>query len=641
MSNDLPAAICLKSIRKEYVINNVSNTVLADINLTIHQGEMVAIVGPSGSGKSTLMNIIGCLDKPDAGRLTLFDRDTAEISHDRLAECRQKYIGFIFQRYQLLPWLSVIDNVMMPARYTTQTHQQALIRARMLMARLGMADKLSYLPNQLSGGQQQRTGIARALMNGAPIILADEPTGALDRQNGQEVMALLKELHREGHTIVVVTHDAEIAAQTQRQIHLEDGKIVCQHTTDMPDVSLPALLTQVQCARFRLRDAIFTAWLALMGHRVRAFLSMLGIIIGIMSVVNTVAIGEGARQKVLNDIARLGAHKIEIQPGVDTRGNPLYGILSADDLRYLKSLPFVTEVSAFVSQHMAVASLKKAGVMGVRGVGREWFALNNQHILSGNLFSLFEQSSAAQAVIIDEIARQKLFPDASGDVIGQLVNIGGSLWRVTGLVSNGLVTGEGQLYVPFTSFMERISPSATVSQIDVHVAENVDETDAARQIAVAMKARHGAGNIQVKTNQQVLKAVSNASQSLNLLITAIACISLFVGGIGVMNVMLVSVSERTREIGIRLAVGATRHDILRQFLTESVVICLLGGALGVLLSLLTSLAIGMFATTIVMKIGLLPVLGAFAISTLTGLVFGFFPARNAAKLNPVEAIARE
>lgn len=156
-----------------------------------------------------------------------------------------------------------------------------------------------------------------------------------------------------------------------------------------------------------------------------------------------------------------------------------------------------------------------------------------------------------------------------------------------------------------------------------------------------MKARHGAGNIQVKTNQQVLKAVSNASQSLNLLITAIACISLFVGGIGVMNVMLVSVSERTREIGIRLAVGATRHDILRQFLTESVVICLLGGALGVLLSLLTSLAIGMFATTIVMKIGLLPVLGAFAISTLTGLVFGFFPARNAAKLNPVEAIARE
>lgn len=495
MSNDLPAAICLKSIRKEYVINNVSNTVLADINLTIHQGEMVAIVGPSGSGKSTLMNIIGCLDKPDAGRLTLFDRDTAEISHDRLAECRQKYIGFIFQRYQLLPWLSVIDNVMMPARYTTQTHQQALIRARMLMARLGMADKLSYLPNQLSGGQQQRTGIARALMNGAPIILADEPTGALDRQNGQEVMALLKELHREGHTIVVVTHDAEIAAQTQRQIHLEDGKIVCQHTTDMPDVSLPALLTQVQCARFRLRDAIFTAWLALMGHRVRAFLSMLGIIIGIMSVVNTVAIGEGARQKVLNDIARLGAHKIEIQPGVDTRGNPLYGVLSADDLRYLKSLPFVTEVSAFVSQHMAVASLKKAGVMGVRGVGREWFALNNQHILSGNLFSLFEQSSAAQAVIIDEIARQKLFPDASGDVIGQLVNIGGSLWRVTGLVSNGLVTGEGQLYVPFTSFMERISPSATVSQIDVHVAENVDETDAARQIAVAMKARHGAGNI--------------------------------------------------------------------------------------------------------------------------------------------------
>ncbi|EAY0429039.1 ATP-binding cassette domain-containing protein [Salmonella enterica] len=641
MSNYLPAAICLKSIRKEYVINNVSNTVLADINLTIHQGEMVAIVGPSGSGKSTLMNIIGCLDKPDAGRLTLFDRDTAEISHDRLAECRQKYIGFIFQRYQLLPWLSVIDNVMMPARYTTQTHQQALIRARMLMARLGMADKLSYLPNQLSGGQQQRTGIARALMNGAPIILADEPTGALDRQNGQEVMALLKELHREGHTIVVVTHDAEIAAQTQRQIHLEDGKIVCQHTTDMPDVSLPALLTQVQCARFRLRDAIFTAWLALMGHRVRAFLSMLGIIIGIMSVVNTVAIGEGARQKVLNDIARLGAHKIEIQPGVDTRGNPLYGILSADDLRYLKSLPFVTEVSAFVSQHMAVASLKKAGVMGVRGVGREWFALNNQHILSGNLFSLFEQSSAAQAVIIDEIARQKLFPDASGDVIGQLINIGGSLWRVTGLVSNGLVTGEGQLYVPFTSFMERISPSATVSQIDVHVAENVDETDASRQIAVAMKARHGAGNIQVKTNQQVLKAVSNASQSLNLLITAIACISLFVGGIGVMNVMLVSVSERTREIGIRLAVGATRHDILRQFLTESVVICLLGGALGVLLSLLTSLAIGMFATTIVMKIGLLPVLGAFAISTLTGLVFGFFPARNAAKLNPVEAIARE
>lgn len=636
-----PVAIRLENIRKNYVINGETSTVLADINLTIYQGEMIAIVGPSGSGKSTLMNIIGCLDKPDAGRLVLFDEDTQQIAHDRLAECRQKYIGFIFQRYQLLPWLSAIDNVMVPARYTTQTSQQAQVRAQSLMTRLGMKNKQHYLPNQLSGGQQQRIGIARALMNGAPIILADEPTGALDKQNGLEVMALLDELHGEGHTIIIVTHDAEIALRAQRQIYLEDGRIAARQASETHIDAGELPLPQVRCARFGFRDAITTAWLALKGHRVRAFLSMLGIIIGIMSVVNTIAIGEGARQKVLSDIARLGAHKIEIQPGTDPRGNYYSDVLSADDVRDLKNWPFVREVSALAGQNMPVASLVRTSSMSILGVGREWFAMNERQVLQGALFSVADMTAAAPVVVIDESARNKLFPGNTGKVVGQLVSIGDALWRVVGVISNGVQGGEGQFFVPFSAMMQRISPGASVNQIDIRIADNVSETAAAKDIAAAMAARHGAGRIQVKTNQQILSAVDSASSSLSLLITSIACISLVVGGIGVMNVMLVSVSERTREIGIRLAVGANRHDILRQFLTESVVICLLGGLLGVMLSLLTSAIVGHVAANIPMTVGLTPVVGAFIISTLTGIVFGFFPARNAARLDPVEAIARE
>jgi macrolide transport system ATP-binding/permease protein len=637
----MPVAIHLENIRKDYVINGETNTVLSEINLTIHQGEMVAIVGPSGSGKSTLMNIIGCLDKPDAGHMVLFGEDTRRMSHDRLAECRQKYIGFIFQRYQLLPWLTAIDNVTVPARYTTQPNSQAQERAQQLMTRLGMAQKMRHLPNQLSGGQQQRTGIARALMNGAPIILADEPTGALDKQNGQEVMTLLDELHREGHTIVIVTHDAHIAAQAQRQIYLEDGRIAAVRTTDRQGSATLLSLPHVQCARFSFRDAIITAWLALTGHRVRAFLSMLGIIIGIMSVVNTVAIGEGAREKVLSDIARLGAHKIDIQPGTDPQGNYYYDVLNEEDVRELKRWPFVREVSALIGQNMPVASLSRTSSMSILGVGREWFAMNDREVLQGALFSVAEQSAASPVVVIDENARDKLFPAAADNVVGQLVTIDNTLWRVVGLIRNAGQAGDGQFFVPFTAMMQRIAPGASVNQIDVRVIDSYPESKAANNIAAALAARHGSDRIQVKTNQQVLSAVSSASSSLSLLITAIACISLVVGGIGVMNVMLVSVSERTREIGIRLAVGANRHDILRQFLTESVVLCLLGGLLGILLSLLTSAIVGQVAPNIAMIVGLTPVLGAFIISTLTGIVFGFFPARNAARLDPVEAISRE
>lgn len=641
MKRDMPVAIRLENIRKAYAINGETNTVLAAINLTIYQGEMVAIVGPSGSGKSTLMNIIGCLDKPDTGRLVLFGEDTHQITHDRLAECRQKYIGFIFQRYQLLPWLTAIDNVTMPARYTTQTNQQAQELAQQLMTRLGMAQQLRHFPNQLSGGQQQRTGIARALMNGAPIILADEPTGALDKQNGLEVMALLDELHREGHTIVIVTHDAEIAARAQRQIYLEDGRIAACRSTQGGEMTGVLSLPHVRCARFSFREAMTTAWLALTGHRVRAFLSMLGIIIGIMSVVNTVAIGEGARQKVLSDIARLGAHKIEIQPGTDPRGNYYNNVLGEEDVSELKRWPFVQAVSALAGQHMPVASLLRTSSMSIMGVGREWFAMNERELLHGSLFSAADQSASAPVVVIDESARTKLFPEATKGAVGQLVTIGDTLWRVVGVVRNGAQAGEGQFFVPFTSMMRRIAPDISVNQIDVRVADSYSETEAAHDIAAAMTARHGEGRIQVKTNQQVLSAVSNASSSLSLLITAIACISLVVGGIGVMNVMLVSVTERTREIGIRLAVGANRHDILRQFLTESVLLCLLGGLLGIMLSLLTSAIVGQVAPHIPMTVGLTPVVGAFVISTLTGIVFGFFPARNAARLDPVEAMARE
>jgi putative ABC transport system ATP-binding protein len=236
--------IDLKSVSRIYSTGRVGVPALRDVTLTVADGEFLAIVGPSGSGKSTMMHILGCLDRPTAGTYALAGTQVAELNDDGLARLRSRTIGFVFQSYNLLPRTSALDNVVAPLLYQGVSRKERVRRSTEVLQRLGLGDRLDHEPTELSGGQQQRVALARALVTEPALLLADEPTGNLDSASGAEVMSLLRDLHRQGRTIVLITHDAAIASAAQREIHLRDGRIV-DGTPDghAPDWSDPARRT--------------------------------------------------------------------------------------------------------------------------------------------------------------------------------------------------------------------------------------------------------------------------------------------------------------------------------------------------------------------------------------------------------------
>ncbi|WP_380183032.1 ABC transporter permease [Kalamiella sp. sgz302252] len=641
----------LRGISRHFVSGLQKVAVLKNISLTLHRGEMVAIVGASGSGKSTLMNILGCLDKPTLGEMTIKGIATSQASSEQLAQLRSQYIGFIFQRYHLMPYLSAVENVAVPALYTAMPAAERLTRADYLLARLGLQERMHYKPAQLSGGQQQRVSVARALMNGAEIILADEPTGALDSSSGHELMNILHSLHQAGHTIIIVTHDREVANQAQRIIEISDGEIIADRLNEAAaSPKIPSALP-VAVATGRtpfwpaLQEAVRMAWRALLGHRARAFLSMLGIIIGIASVVSSMAVGEGARQSVLKEISRLGTSTLEIRPGLgwDNPRPDLMHALKISDVERLAKQPYVDGVSPVVSHTVTAVRGGKQGTVTISGIGNAYFYVQGLHFLSGNGFTLRDQQEREPVVIIDPALRKTLF--APGETPeGQIIQLGGASFHVIGVAERNGMKISGMMrdaWMPYTSLLGRMTGAMPVSSITLRVPEGQPIQEVQKSVERLLEQAHGKRDFFTQTNDQMTQAMRRASDSMSLLITAIAGISLLVGGVGVMNIMLVSVTERTHEIGIRLSVGARPTDIMRQFLIEAMVICALGGAIGVAASGLAGLIFAWLTLDFTMVFTWPPLVLACGFSALIGLGFGFFPARNAARLNPTEALARE
>jgi putative ABC transport system ATP-binding protein len=231
------AVIRIEGLHKSYETSAGLFPALKDVGLSIASGEFVAIMGPSGSGKSTFMNILGCLDEPTAGRYVLDGRSVAELSKDELALLRNRTIGFVFQGFNLLPRMSLLDNVALPLIYCGVEHKEREERARELLTKVGLGNYADSMPNKISGGQQQRVAIARALVNHPRLLLADEPTGNLDSHTSEEIMALFESLNREGITIVLVTHEADIAQHAKRQVRFHDGRIVSDHATQQHEVT--------------------------------------------------------------------------------------------------------------------------------------------------------------------------------------------------------------------------------------------------------------------------------------------------------------------------------------------------------------------------------------------------------------------
>jgi len=646
-----PALIELKDIGRQYPSGEEQVTVLKNVNLSIHSGEMIAIVGASGSGKSTLMNILGCLDRPSSGTYMIAGRATSQLSPDDLAELRREHFGFIFQRYHLLSDLTAQDNVEVPAVYNGMPRSQRQHRAAEILSRLGLSHRLRYKPGQLSGGQQQRVSIARALMNGGRIILADEPTGALDSQSGQEVLRILKELNAEGHTVILVTHDRDVAAHARRVIEISDGIIISDRlTAPMPPSGLitpPITKNAWAGALERFYEAGRMAVLAMNAHRLRTFLTMLGIIIGIASVVSVVALGEGSRQRILSDISAMGTNTIDIYPGTgfgDQRSGRVRTLVPAD-AEAIALQPYVDSTTPSVSASANLRYGNKDLASTVNGVGDQYFRVRGFTLAAGKSFNTIDVSQLVQDVVIDNNTRKQLFPRGE-NALGAVILLNNMPARIIGVLDvQKSMFGNSEalnIYAPYTTVMHRMTGQNYLRSITVRMTDAVSTATAQEALTRLLQQRHGGIiDFYVMNTDSIRQTIESTTQTMTLLISAIAVISLVVGGIGVMNIMLVSVTERTREIGVRMAVGARQWDVMSQFLIEAVLVCLLGGILGVLLSLALGRVVMLTGSSFQMVYSTTSMVLAFTCSTLIGIIFGFLPARSAARLNPVEALSRE
>ncbi|HIH3316510.1 TPA: MacB family efflux pump subunit [Escherichia coli] len=640
----------LKGVSRTYGNGDQTRTVLKNVDLTIVAGEMVAIIGASGSGKSTLMNIMGCLDVPNRGDYYIDGQNAACLSPDELARVRREHIGFIFQRYHLIPDLSALGNVEIPAIYANSERDSRRQRATALLGRLGLEGREHHKPCELSGGQQQRVSIARALINGGKIILADEPTGALDSQSGQEVLAILNELNRRGHTVVMVTHDMKVARHAKRIIELCDGEIIadsggCVSATETLPKTNRIRQSYWKTLLDRTRESMQMALKAMKTHRLRTTLTMIGIVFGIASVVTVVALGEGARQETLEEIKSLGTNVVSIYPGQDLFDDSIESIrtLVPADANALAKQGFIDSVSPEVSASDNIRFLGKSAIASINGVGREHFRVKGIELLQGTTFR--DDRNALQEVIIDENTRKAIFDNTGLQALGQIVFLGSVPARVVGIAkSNNRSDASNRItvWMPYSTVMYRIVGKPVLTGISVRLKDNVDNEAAISAISQLLTRRHGIKDFQLYNFEQIRKSIEHTSMTFSILILMVACISLMIGSIGVMNIMLISVTERTHEIGVRMAVGARRSDIMQQFIIEAVLVCLIGGALGIALSYITgalfnSLADGIFAAIYSWQAAV----AAFFCSTLIGIIFGYLPARKAARMDPVISLASE
>ena len=696
-----PVLIELREVRKRFGGRDgvPEVEILHGIDLRIQAGEYVAIVGASGSGKTTLMNILGCLDRPSSGEYLFQGEAVSGLDDDALAALRREVFGFVYQGYHLIGTSSALDNVAMPARYAGVGEQARHKRAAALLSRLSLVDRLQYLPHQLSGGQQQRVSIARALVNGGQVILADEPTGALDSTSGEQVMQQLDELAAAGHTLILITHDPAVAARARRIISMADGRIVrdvtapvdgkvhplpetgravandslpvrhadasvqhadapvrkdgapCAEAPAEAPTEAPAGLPDLPPLRGRgrlplladLPEILRSAWRVMRLNRLRTGLTLLGIIIGVASVIVMLAVGQGSQEKVLAEMQTFGLRTIYIfrEWLSDTQqARPL----SMADVAAVQQVPNVEQASPVIDQNgIIVRHGNRTLRTNLSATTRHFAQALNWPVSQGTLLETEDERDLRKVVLLGERVREALF-GAHGQAVGQEILVGNVPFRVIGVMAPKPAPFpeddvNNQVIVPVGAAAVRLVGSMELSRINVVIRDmrHAAETEAA--IVKTLTARHGRKDFNILNQAQAVQQLAQANRTLTLMLGLIAAISLLVGGIGVMNVMLMTVRERTREIGIRIATGARQADILRQFLVEAMLLTGIGGTVGVSGGLLIGL--GLKALGIPMAFSPLAAAVAFGCAVATGMIFGFMPARQAARLDPVRALAGE
>lgn len=671
----MPPIIHIAGLKRHYMMGDNLVAALDDVNLNVNPGDFLMIVGSSGSGKSTLMHLLGLLDVPTAGDMEINGRDITRASEARLSSMRNKHIGFVFQQFNLLNDLNVVENIALPLVYRGVTRRIRQQRARALAQKLGLGKRLNHHPKELSGGQLQRIAIARALIGEPDIILADEPTGNLDSVTSREIMDILFDLNAQGHTIIMVTHDPKLADQGTRKITLLDGKIVgdvpgkrtppAQHKTTPDHPQKQTARTGVNLAdltRIGIKEGLLT-------HQMRTFLTMLGIIIGISSVIAMSSFSLGSKQKQADQIRALGANLVRIADKqfenerlVESRINGSMG-LSRLDLEALRDgIPDVEKAACIREIKLNVVhdtGLLNPRILGVQG---DYLEVNNLALAKGRFFDNHDRDASERSVVLgSSLARQLIGmkstvkPDSHSPLIGDTLLLGGNPFTIVGILkekdmdmdeleATSVSDPNRDLLIPLETLLTRTSHldlHGEIDEIQLQLKNEDSLANAGRAIKSILGVTHsGVQDYDMVIPMDLLKQKQQSQRLLDILTFCISSISIIVGGIGIMNIMLASVTERIREIGIRRAIGATKMDILRQFLTESMVISITGGVFGVLLAgIVVIFTCHFIGLPIVFSLTLLLI--AVIVSTMTGLVFGIYPACQAANKNPVDALRNE
>ena len=635
---------------------------LRGVSLKIVSGEFVAIMGASGSGKSTLMHVLGLLDRPDSGEYFLGGEEVTRLTDHELALVRNQLVGFVFQQFHLLPRMTALENAELPLVYAGKRHMKE--QAVEKITEVGLEDRMSHRPNEMSGGQQQRVAIARSLVNNPPIIFADEPTGNLDSKSKEEIMVILKKLNQMGKTLIVVTHEAEIAGQARRVIQMRDGEIISDETVGepakapvlaIPENLIKNILTESNKGikgGMEFLDYLRQAVSAMLSHKMRAFLSILGILIGVAAVIAMLAIGQGAKESIEKQLASLGSNLLIVRHGAQRSGGVSMEATTTrftfQDIAAVKKLASVSRATPSVSSRVQLVYGNTNWNTQLEGVGVDYAEMRSAVPEVGRFFTEEEVRMRSKVVLLGTTVVKELFGE--NNPIGETIKINLINFKVIGILpakgAGGFRDQDDTVVIPVTTAMYRVLGKEYIDHIYVE-AKSADLTDAAQEaVSDLIIKQHRLitddqkDSFQIFNMSDIKKTLTSTTQTMSLLLGAIAAISLLVGGIGIMNIMLVSVTERTREIGLRKAIGANNKDIMVQFLIEAVLMSLIGGLVGIMLGGGAAALITIFAKWSV-KVSLSSVVLATVFSLAVGIVFGLWPAQKAAKLDPIEALRYE
>lgn len=643
----------LKNIFKIYQMGDNKLTVLNDVNLKIEQGDFVAIMGPSGSGKSTLMNLIGCLDTSTSGEYLLEGRNVSTLPEDEVAKIRLCKLGFIFQQFNLLSYFSAVENVALPLLYSEGKIDKDMALPH--LKNVGLGERADHLPREMSGGQQQRVAIARALVNKPMMILADEPTGNLDSQSEEQVLKILEDLNAQGMTIVMVTHEDEIGRRAHRTIRMRDGKIVSDvRNKPFEPAKIKNPTVEPKMGVLTLEEHFKQGLKQLFSNKVRTFLSILGVMIGVASVVTMMAIGLGAQKSIESQLSSLGGDLLTVRSGI-RRSAGVAGQAGATAMLYYEDgeairekFPVIKGVAPSLEGRAQVSFKNKNWNTSIMGVDKNYYDLRSWNVVEGRNFTDDENIKRSRVALIGATVYKELF--GGKNAIGENIKINKTNFLVVGLLnekgSSGFRDQDDVILVPIETAKRRLFGRTTVDTIDVQIPNDIDSNALVEQIKSFLNTRHKIppssqeDAFMVWNMADMKNAIMSSNQTMTLLLTVIAAISLVVGGIGIMNIMLVSVKERTREIGLRKAIGARPKDILSQFLVESVVVGILGGVFGIVFGIGLALVLNYFSGWST-SISILSIVISFGFSLLIGLIFGVYPAKIASDFNPIEALRHD